>query len=72
MIGDLLREQERSPEPLDDVVIRTVCLVSQTRSLRHTLPHGDDLESVVLAVDGESNVGCELWPICTSPAVTPG
>ncbi|KAG2621736.1 hypothetical protein PVAP13_3NG304018 [Panicum virgatum] len=26
VIGDLLREQERSPEPLDDVVIRTVCL----------------------------------------------
>ncbi|OEL36235.1 Cytochrome P450 81D11 [Dichanthelium oligosanthes] len=26
VIGDLLREQERSPESLDDVVIRTVCL----------------------------------------------
>jgi len=45
-IGDLLREQERSPESLDDVVIRTVCLVSHTRSWRrHTLPHGDDLQS---------------------------
>ena len=47
VIGDLLRQQqEGSPEPLDDVVIRTVCLVSHTRSWRrHTLPHGDDLQS---------------------------
>jgi hypothetical protein len=30
VIGDLLREQERSPESHDDVVIRTVCLVSQS------------------------------------------
>jgi hypothetical protein len=31
VIGDLLRQQQEgsSPEPLDDVVIRTVCLVSQ-------------------------------------------
>jgi hypothetical protein len=33
VIGDLLRQQkEGSPEPLDDVVIRTVCLVSQLSS----------------------------------------
>jgi hypothetical protein len=29
VIGDLLREQERSPESHDDVVIRTVCLVRE-------------------------------------------
>lgn len=29
VIGDLLREQARSPESHDDVVVRTVCMVSQ-------------------------------------------
>jgi len=37
VIGDLLREQERSPESLDDVVIRTVCLVSRR--------HANDLQA---------------------------
>jgi len=33
VIGDLLRQQqEGSPEPLDDVVIRIVCLVSKLSS----------------------------------------
>ncbi|XP_039841204.1 isoflavone 3'-hydroxylase-like [Panicum virgatum] len=37
VVGDLLREQERSPESLDDVVIRTVCL--------SLLPAGTDTSS---------------------------
>lgn len=38
VIGDLLRQQqEGSPEPLDDVVIRTVCLVSRR--------HANDLQA---------------------------
>nr|TKW29287.1 hypothetical protein SEVIR_3G385800v2 [Setaria viridis] len=48
VLGDLLRQQqeERSPEPLDDVVIRSVCLVSQhgrmhgrhQREMQHVCP----------------------------------
>ncbi|RCV19240.1 hypothetical protein SETIT_3G368500v2 [Setaria italica] len=49
VLGDLLRQQqeERSPEPLDDVVIRSVCLMSQhgrmhgrhQREMQHMCAH---------------------------------
>jgi hypothetical protein len=58
VIGDLLRE--RSPESHDDVVIRTVCLVSQYISAYRGSMHAT--HAVVPARNA--------WPMCPAVATT--
>ncbi|KAK3136873.1 hypothetical protein QOZ80_5BG0444030 [Eleusine coracana subsp. coracana] len=77
VIGDLLRKQERSPESLDDVVIRTVCLashVSRQSTALHTRLHvkhahhvdGQLIERAVWHSRAcmHSAVGAEIRPLC--------
>jgi hypothetical protein len=73
VLGDLLRQQqqqeEQSPEHLDDVVIRSVCLVSQldrSRPLHDNARVRQQLSSGGRRMHGRRRHRREMRPMCTA------